>query len=85
MLPGGTRGNLVYLYPGQVKDGVYPYGGDFRYFVSPDGATIYEKRQMHKSVLESVPAQIPKGGRRRPDITRTFSPIYRKIPTCSWC
>ena len=61
VLPGGTRGNLVYLYPGQVKDGVYPYGGDFRYFVSPDGATIYEKRQMHKSVLESVPAQIPKG------------------------
>ena len=61
VLPGGTRGNLVYLYPAQVKDGVYPYGGDVRYFVSPDGKTIYEKRQMHKSVLESIPAQLPKG------------------------
>ena len=61
VLPGGTRGNLVYLYPAQVKDGVYPYGGDTRYFVSPDGTTIYETRQLHKTVLESNPAQIPKG------------------------
>ena len=61
VLPGGTRGNLVYLYPAQVKNGVYPYGGDARYFVSPDGTTIYEKRQMHKSVVESIPAQIPEG------------------------
>jgi hypothetical protein len=61
VLPGGARGNLVYLYPAQVKDGVYPYGGDARYFISPDGTTVYEKRQMHKSVLESTAAQIPQG------------------------
>jgi hypothetical protein len=61
VLPGGTRGNLVYLYPAQVKPGVYPYGGDARFFVSPDGTTIYEKRQLHKSVVESIAAQIPKG------------------------
>lgn len=60
VLPGGTRGNLVYLYPAQVKNGVYPYGGDARYFVSPDGTTIYEKRELHKTVLESTPAQVPK-------------------------
>jgi hypothetical protein len=59
VLPGGTRGNLVYLYPAQVKDGVYPYGGDTRFFVSPDGLTLYETRQMHKDILESVPAQLP--------------------------
>jgi hypothetical protein len=61
VLPGGSKGNLVYLYPAQVKDGVYPYGGDARFFVSPDGLTLYEKRQLHKDVLESVPAQLPKG------------------------
>jgi hypothetical protein len=61
VLPGGAKGNLVYFYPAQVKDGVYPYGGDARYFVSPDGATIYEKRQLHKDVLESIPAQLPQG------------------------
>jgi hypothetical protein len=61
VLPGGTRGNLVYLYPAQVKDGVYPYGGDARFFVSPDGTTLYEKRPLHQGVLESNPAQIPKG------------------------
>jgi hypothetical protein len=60
VLPGGTRGVLVYLYPAQTKDGVYPYGGDARYFVSPDGTTIYEKRQLHKTVLESIPTQLPK-------------------------
>lgn len=61
VLPGGTQGNLVYLYPAQAKDGVYPYGGDERYFVSPDGTTIYEKRPLHKSIVESIPAQMPQG------------------------
>jgi hypothetical protein len=61
VLPGGTQGNLVYLYPAQVKDGVYPYGGDTRYFVSPDGTTTYEKRQLHKDVSESTPTQVPDG------------------------
>ena len=61
VLPADTEGFFVYLYPAQVKDGVYPYGGDARFLVSPDGATILVKRQLHKSVLESIPAQIPKG------------------------
>jgi hypothetical protein len=39
---------------------VYPYGGDVRYLISPDGSTLITKRQMHKSVLESIPADIPR-------------------------
>ena len=64
VLPAGPdadpAGLFVYLYPAQVKDGVYPYGGDVRYLISPDGSTLITKRQMHKSVLESTPADIPK-------------------------
>jgi hypothetical protein len=47
----------VYLYPAQVKAGVYPLGADVRYRVSPDGTKIIEKRQMHKTIIESVPAR----------------------------
>jgi hypothetical protein len=60
VLPAGAEGLFVYLYPAQVKDGVYPYGGDARYLVSPDGSSIVTKRQLHKSVLESTPADLPK-------------------------
>ena len=55
-----NAGNLIYLYPAQMKDGVYPYGGDVRYLVSPDGMKILEKHRMHNDILESVPAQLPK-------------------------
>jgi hypothetical protein len=44
----------VYLYPAQVKAGVYPVGADVRYLLSPDGARIIEKHQMHRSIIESV-------------------------------
>ena len=49
----------VYLYPAQVKAGVYPLGADVRYRVSRDGAKILEKRQMHKTIIESIPASAP--------------------------
>ena len=50
-----TAGQLyVYLYPAQTKARVYPLGGDARYLVSADGMTILEKRQMHKSILETT-------------------------------
>lgn len=42
----------VYLYPAQVKAGVYPLGTDVRYLLSPDETKIIEKRQMHKTILE---------------------------------
>jgi hypothetical protein len=55
-----TAGQLyVYLYPAQTKPRVYPLGADARYLVSADGMTILEKRQMHKSILET--AAPPKG------------------------
>lgn len=48
-----ANGNLyVYLYPAQVKEGVYPLGADVRYRISPDGTKITEKRQMHKGIIE---------------------------------
>lgn len=61
VLPASPDGLFVYFYPAQVKDGVYPYGGDARYLVSSDGATILTKRQLHKGVLESVLDKLPKG------------------------
>jgi hypothetical protein len=56
VLPGDAGSLYVYLYPAQVKAGVYPLGGDVRYRVSPDGSSITEKLQMHKSIIESVSA-----------------------------
>src|SRR5882762_1515983 len=29
------------------------WGGDARYLISPDGKTIVEKRQLHKSIIEN--------------------------------
>jgi hypothetical protein len=56
VLPGDAGSLYVYLYPAQVKAGVYPLGGDVRYRVSPDRSSITEKHQMHKSIIESVSA-----------------------------
>ena len=47
----------VYLYPAQVTAGAYPLGADVRYRLSPDGTKITEKRQMHKTIIESVTAR----------------------------
>ena len=49
----------VYIYPGQTKPRIYPLGGDVRYLMAADGMKILEKRQMHKSILES--ASLDKG------------------------
>jgi hypothetical protein len=59
VLPTEHESIYVYLYPAQVKEGVYPFGADARYRVSPDGTKIIEKRQMHKAVIESVPSSAP--------------------------
>jgi hypothetical protein len=61
VLPADGEGMYVYLYPAQVKAGVYPLGADVRYHVSPDGTKITEKRQMHKTIIESesVSASVP--------------------------
>ena len=59
VLPAEHESIYVYLYPAQVKEGVYPIGADARYRVSADGTEIIEKRQMHKAVIESVPSSAP--------------------------
>jgi hypothetical protein len=55
VLPKASGGLYVYLYPAQVKAGVFPLGADVRYLLSPDGTKIIEKRQMHKMILEYAP------------------------------
>ena len=45
----------VYMMPAQTRAGVYPIGGDVRYFVSKDGRTILQKRQLHREILEYGP------------------------------
>ena len=54
-LPKSSGGMYVYLYPAQVKAGVYPLGADVSYLLSPDGTRVIEKRQMHKTILEYAP------------------------------
>jgi hypothetical protein len=55
VLPAPQDQLYVYFYPGQTKPRIYPLGGDVRYLVSSDGTKIVEKRQLHKSILESSP------------------------------
>jgi len=55
VLPAPAERLYVYLYRAQTKARVYPLGGDVRYLVSADGLKIVEKRQMHKTILETPP------------------------------
>ena len=55
VLPAPAEQLYVYLYPAQTKARVYPLGGDVRYLVSADGSKILEKRQMHKTIIETAP------------------------------
>lgn len=54
VLPGPADQLYVYLYPAQTKARVYPLGGDVRYLVSAHGTKILEKRQMHKTIIETA-------------------------------
>ena len=57
VLPAPNNELYVYLYPAQLKAGIYPLGGDVRYLVSADGQKILEKRQLHKTIIENSPAK----------------------------
>lgn len=48
--PGGNL--YVYLYPAQVKDTIWPLGGDVRFTISADGKQIIETRQLHRTILD---------------------------------
>lgn len=55
VLPAEHASMYVYVYPAQVEAGVYPIGSDVRYRIAAGGTKIIEKRQMHKTIIESVP------------------------------
>lgn len=71
-IPTETGQLYVYLLPAQTKDGIYPLGGDVRFTFAPDGSTILEKRQMHKTILEfdSIPRE------RSRKLKAEFTPTY---------
>jgi hypothetical protein len=54
VLPAEHGSMYIYLYPAQVEVGVYPLGADVRYRISSDGRKVIEKRQMHKSIIETA-------------------------------
>lgn len=62
VLPAPSGQWYVYMVPAQTKKGVFPLGGDARYLVTAEGNTILEKRQLHKSIMETT-AQVPNGGK----------------------
>jgi len=62
VLPAGEGRLYVYFVPAQTENGIFPLGADARYLVSADGATIVEKRQLHKGL-------IPTGGPVPPGAT----------------
>jgi hypothetical protein len=52
VLPAKSGQLYVYIYPASAQTDVYLLGGDVRYLVSPDGLTLLETRQLHKSIIE---------------------------------
>lgn len=52
VLPAKSGQLYVYIYPARTEADVYLIGGDVRYLVSPDGSTLQETRQLHKSIIE---------------------------------
>ena len=62
VLPAPSGQYYVYMVPAQTKNGVFPLGGDARYLVAADGNSMVEKRQLHKTILETTP-RAPQGGK----------------------
>jgi hypothetical protein len=53
ILPTLSGQFYLYVYPAQTQNGIYPLGGDVRYLIAADGGSIVEKRQLHKTILET--------------------------------
>ena len=77
MLPAEKGEFWVYVVPAPTKAGVWPLGGDVRYRVSPDGAKVVEKRQMHKSIIEK-PA--PAAGDGNKPVAGMHSHVLSDLP-----
>lgn len=67
----------VYLMPAQVRQGVYPLGGDVRYLFPADGSTIVAKRKLHNTVLEYSSGDKPNGDQLK---ARYHTAILDNIP-----
>src|ERR1700741_773286 len=87
VLPAESNQFYVYIVPAQMAEGIYPLGGDARYLMSPDGLTIVEKRQLHKSILDAKldkAAKNPAPGHHTdeigdaPEDTDVFYVLWRK-------
>ena len=90
VLPAASNQMYVYLFPAPDSNAVYPLGGDVRYLVSADGSSIVERRQLHKSIIESR-GGVPKGAKvvggyhthilsDVPEDTDVFYVLMRKPP-----
>ena len=64
VLPASSNQMYVYIVPAPTVAGVYPYGGDARFMVSADGASILENRRLHKAILEYMAP--PKNAKQTP-------------------
>lgn len=93
VLPASSNQIYVYAVPAQTKEGVFPLGGDARYLVSPDGARIVERRQLHISIIESsapTPGQKVEAGYHTavlddiPEDTDVFHVLSRQPSVPEW-
>jgi hypothetical protein len=64
VLPASSNQMYVYIVPAPTVAGVCPYGGDARFMVSVDGASILENQRLHKTILVYQPA--PKNAKQTP-------------------
>ena len=93
VLPDGSGRLFVYMYPAQTKTGAIPLGGDVRYLMSTDGRSIIDKRQMHKTILETTrnsPGETVAGVHSHvltdvPEDTDVFHAIMRRLPEFVGC
>ena len=61
VIPTAMDQFYIYVMPAQTQSGIFPLGGDARYLISKDGSKIFEKRQLHISIIEfSLPPNSPK-------------------------
>lgn len=77
VLPASSNQTYVYVVPAQVKDDVYPLGGDVRYTITSDCTAIAEKRQLHKTILENDPSSLPKGAK---DVAGYHTHVLSEVP-----
>jgi hypothetical protein len=76
VLPADDGKFWVYIIPAQMKEGIYPFGGDARYLISGDGWTILDKTLLHDTVVdEQDDAKDPK-----PPASRHHADTLSEVP-----